>query len=83
MTGELGVFFMLVWTSIFIDRVEYATIDIPDWQLHMLFYYINDGNFILDPLPPGSRLVDKKIVILEEFKQDQKSNRSVRQFPKF
>ena len=74
---------MLVWTSIFIDRVEYATIDIPDWQLHMLFYYINDGNVILDPLPPGSRLVDKKIVILEEFKQDQKSNRSDRQFPKF
>ena len=29
LTGELGVFFMLVWTTIFIDRVKYATIGIP------------------------------------------------------
>ena len=26
LTGELGVFFMLVWTSLFIDKVKHATI---------------------------------------------------------
>ena len=41
LTGELGVFFMLVWTSIFIDRVKYATLDIPDWEMHMLHMLID------------------------------------------
>ena len=36
LTGELGVFFMLVWTTIFIDRVKYATIDIPDCKMHII-----------------------------------------------
>ena len=65
LTGELGVFFMLVWTSIFIERVKYATLDIPNWEMHMLFYYIDDGNLIVDPLPLGSRLVGNKIMVVD------------------
>ena len=66
LTRELGVFIMLVWTSSFKDRVKEATAGIPDWEMHMLQFYIDDGNMITDPLPPGSRLIDQIIVIAEE-----------------
>ena len=57
---------MLVWTSIFIKKVKTATADIPDWELHMMQYYVDDGNLISDPLPPGTRLIGDKFVVMEE-----------------
>ena len=59
LTGELGVFIMLVSTSAYIDRVKEATASIPNWEMHMLQFYIDDGDMITDPLPPGSRLKDQ------------------------
>ena len=66
LTGELAVFIMLVWTQRFVDKVKDATTDIPDWELHMMSFYIDDGNLITDPLPLGSRLVNDKIVFVED-----------------
>ena len=66
LTGELGVFIMLVWASLFIDKVKTATTDIPDWELHMMQYYVDDGDLISDPLPPGTRLIGDKFVVMEE-----------------
>ena len=66
LTGELGVFIMLVWASIFIDKVKTATAHIPDWELHMMQYYVDDGDWITDPLPPGTRLIGDKFVVMEE-----------------
>ena len=66
LTGELGVFIMLVWSSVFSDKVKKATESIPDWELHMQQIYVDDCDMITDPLPPGSRLIDQRIVIVEE-----------------
>ena len=72
LTGELGVFIMLVWTSRFIDKVRAATADIPDWEMHMIQFYVDDGDLIADPLPPGSRVIDGKIVVMEEHVEEDK-----------
>ena len=72
LTGELGVFIMLVWASIFIDKVKTATAHIPDWELHMMQYYVDDGDWITDPLPPGTRLIGDKFVVMEEHVEEDK-----------
>ena len=40
-----------------------------------MVYFIDDGNLIEDPLPVGSGLAIKKIVILEEFKEHDELKR--------
>ena len=34
--------------------------------LYFLKYYVDDANLVLTPFPPGSRLIDGKIQIIEE-----------------
>ena len=65
LTGSLAVLYMLRWCKEFLAKVRDATSDLNGFELHMLKYYIDDGNTICSILPPGSRLVDGKIVVVE------------------
>ena len=66
LTGALAVLYMLRWCREFLALLRIATTDLVGFVLFMLKYYIDDGNIICSIMPPGSRLVNGKIVVVEE-----------------
>ena len=54
------------WSRKFIEKINFATQDLPNFVLYMLKIYIDDENIACEAFPPGSRLINGKIVIVEE-----------------
>ena len=61
----LAVLFMVYWSRGFKSKLSLATEDFPQFYLKMCRYYMDDGNLGSTALPPGSRLIDGKIRIVE------------------
>ena len=57
---------MLYWTRTFVNKVEVATKNLPDFALYMMKVYVDDGNLASETLPPGSRLVGDEVKIVED-----------------
>ena len=66
LTGWLACLYMIHWCKKLVSKVKDATADLPDFVLHMLKLYVDDGDVVSTALPPGSRLVNGKVVIKEE-----------------
>ena len=66
LTGGLAILFMIWWARTFLDKVTLAAEDIPGFVILMFKIFVDDGNLICKALPPGSRLLNGKIVIIEE-----------------
>ena len=65
LTCALAVLFMVYWSRGFKSKLSLATEDFPQFYLKMCRYYMDDGNLGSTALPPGSRLIDGKIRIVE------------------
>ena len=65
LTCALAVLFMVYWSRGFKSKLSLATEDFPQFYLKMFRYYMDDGNLGSTALPPGSRLIDGKIRIVE------------------
>ena len=66
LAGALAVLYMLRWCRDFQRKLEFATSEIKDFKLHMLKYYIDDGNIISSHFPLGARMCeDGKIRVIE------------------
>ena len=66
LTGWLACLYMIHWCKKLVSKVNIATADLPGFVLHMLKVYVDDGNVACKAFPPGSRLVNGKIVIVED-----------------
>ena len=66
LTGALATLYMLYWTRTFVEKVENATKNLPDFALYMMKVYVDDGNLASEILPPGSRLVSDEVKIVED-----------------
>ena len=66
LTGALAVLYSLKWTRDFKAEPRRATADFPSFKLHLLKYYMDDGNGVSSSLPPGSRLIDGRVKVVEE-----------------
>ena len=66
LTGSLGAFAMVIWSRGFIKNLNYAMTEVENFKHYLLKIYVDDGNQICSTLPPGSRLVNGKVTIVEE-----------------
>ena len=66
LTGSLGAFAMVIWSRGFKKNLNYAMTELESFKHFLLKIYVDDGNQICSTLPPGSRLINGKLRILEE-----------------
>ena len=67
-TGILARLVMLWWDGKFLDRLKQYGI-----SLELYFRYVDDGNMAAWALPPGTRVVDRKLTILQEYIEEDRS----------
>ena len=66
LAGALAVLYMLRWCRDFRRKLDFATSEMENFKLHMLKYYVDDGNIISSQFPLGARLCeDGKIRVIE------------------
>ena len=65
LSGSLAVFATQVWSKRFNDLLAEANSDAVTLKLYMSLYYMDDGNWATKALPPGCRLVDGKLEIVQ------------------
>ena len=65
LTGALGVLYTVFWCKAFLDKVKDATSELTDFVIYMLRIYIDDQNVACEALPPGARLVNGRVVIVD------------------
>ena len=56
---------MIFWCKLFLEKVKEATKDIPEFVIHLLKVYVDDENVACEALPPGSRLIDGAVTVVE------------------
>ena len=65
LSGSLAVFATQVWSKRFNDLLAEANSDTTMLKLYMSSYYMDDGNWAARALPPGCRLVEGKLEIVQ------------------
>ena len=63
--GALAVLYTVYFCRKYTERIIEATRNIPDFNLFLMKIYIDDNNVSCESLPPGSRLIDGMIQIVE------------------
>ena len=56
---------MVYWCKEFLDKVKTATEEINDFRMYLQKIYVDDQNNVCEALPPGLRLVNGKVVVVE------------------
>ena len=72
LTGALATIYMVKWTRDFKTKLSEATSEFPLFKLYLFLAYVDDGNGASSSLPPGARLIDGKVQILEEEVENDK-----------
>ena len=65
LSGSLAVFATQVWSKRFNNLLAKANSDTIMLKLYMSSYYMDDGNWAAKALPPGCRLVEGKLEIVQ------------------
>ena len=65
-SGAVGKVVMMAWVKEYKAKMEKATASLPDAEQHLHQLYVDDNNAVMEELPPGTRLVDGKFVVMEE-----------------
>ena len=65
LTCAVAVLFTVWWCQKFLDKVNEACRDLSDFVVYLLKIYIDDQNLACEALPPGARLMDGKVTIVE------------------
>ena len=66
LTGAIATVKMLNWARIFKEKLTFATQNLQSFSLYFLKYYVDDGNICTSATPPGARLIDGKIEVIED-----------------
>ena len=61
---------MLAWDRKFLTLLQGIARSIPTWTWYMYLRYVDDCNTALEELPLGSRWEDGKVVVKEEFVEE-------------
>lgn len=72
LTGAISRVFMLHWDRLFMEKIEEATSDI-EWNLYLYMRYVDDSNWVCDELPLGARVDGNKIVVKEEYIEEDRN----------
>jgi hypothetical protein len=71
-TGAAAKVFMPDWCEAFQQMLRQATTNIPSFHLYLHKLYVDDNNFATEELPPGTRLRDGVMeLVQEEVEADQ------------
>ena len=62
LTGAIARTFMLWWDKKLMEKLREATKKIR-WECHMYLRYVDDGNIVCTPFPPGSKIEGDSIVV--------------------
>ena len=65
LTCAVAVLFTVWWCQKFLDKVNEACRDLSDFVVYLLKIYIDYQNLACEALPPGARLMDGKVTIVE------------------
>ena len=65
LTGSLGVLYTVYWCKEFLDKVKKATEGISDFCMYLLKIYVDDQTIMCEVLPPGARLVDRRVCVVD------------------
>ena len=66
LSGALAKVYMLWWCQAFLKVLAAAMVSIPYFSLYLLLFYVDDTILSMDELEPGCRLVEGKVVVVEE-----------------
>jgi hypothetical protein len=66
LSGALAKVYMLWWCRAFQKALSAAMEGITYFFLYLLLFYVDDTNLAMEELEPGCRLVDGKVVVVEE-----------------
>ena len=79
LTGALSALYMLFWVRKFKKKLITASAGVPDFVLYLMKLYVDDCNYCCEALPPGARLIDGKIEIVQsEVEKDKEIPKDVR-----
>ena len=66
LSGALAKVYMLWWCRAFLRALAAAMVNITYFSIYLLLFYVDDTNLAMEELEPGSRLVDGKVLVVEE-----------------
>ena len=65
LTGSLSVLYTVYWCKEFLDKVTWATEEFRDFCIYLLKIYVDDQTIMCEALPPGARLVDGRVCVVD------------------
>ena len=66
LSGAVGRVFMGYWCRKFKEKLINATTSLVDFAIHLYKFYVDDHTLVTEALPPGARLVEGKVEVMEE-----------------
>ena len=66
LTGAMAKVYMNRWTRQLKYNLAQATEDIDDFELYVLKYYVDDNNLVMEAIPPGYRLIEGRLRLMED-----------------
>ena len=66
LSRALAKVYMLWWCRAFLRALAAAMVNITYFSLYLLLFYVDETNLAMEELEPGCRLVDGKVVVVEE-----------------
>ena len=54
------------WTRQLKYNLAQATEDIDDFELYVLKYYVDDNNLVMEAIPPGYKLIEGRLRLMED-----------------
>ena len=66
LSGALAKVCMLSWSRRFLTTITAATTDLAYYTLHLLLFYVDDTNVVVDELEPGARYREGRVEVVEE-----------------
>ena len=79
LTGALSALYMLFWVRKFRQKLITTSAGVPDFVLYLMKLYVDDCNYCCEALPPGARLIEGKIEIVQsEVEKDKEIPKDIR-----
>ena len=66
LTGAMAKVYMSRWTRQLKCNLAQVTEYIDDFELYVLKYYVNDNNLVMEAIPPGYRLIEGRLRLMED-----------------
>ena len=65
-SGAVGKVVMMAWVRDYKAKMSEATAALPNSEQYLHQLYVDDNNVVMEELPPGTRLVEGKFLVMDE-----------------